>query len=181
MTETWEEIQLPLLAINAVNHNKLLLNYVRPVVNLLQEALDSFHFFYEPGPCFLLRIRLATGKNEQDVWRVLENETNKVKELLSADPTKGQYVGEEKQFGLDGWPVVMRLFEAGSRLALVLTDNAASKGPEFHVGKLVHCFLNQLGYNTIDEANLHHQLTVERLLMAFGVFQKLENLKKQTE
>jgi len=50
-----------------------------------------------------------------------------------------------------------------------------------NLGKVVHCFLNQAGLNTTEEAEFHVDRFVERSLMARGYYDALERLKKVEE
>ena len=44
---------------------------------------------------------------------------------------------------------------------------------------LIHCFLNQWGYSIMDEANFHFNKSIERALIMYGVFQRLQKLEEK--
>ena len=78
---------------------------------------------------------------------------------------KEDYIGEQDQFGTEGWSYVQKLLEYASRISLLKQGTLASRNPpsscrldrEFNDGKLVHCFLNAQGLSIVEEANFHNQ------------------------
>ena len=58
----------------------------------------------------------------------------------------------------DGWEVAQKLFEIGSRSAILKAEGDTGNvrlGEQYNEGKLVHTFLNQWGYTTDKEAEFH--------------------------
>ncbi len=100
---------------------------------------------------------------------------------------KDDYTGEQDQFGTEGWLYVQKMLEYASRISLLRRETLAGQKPltachldrQYNEGKLVHCFLNAQGLSTLDEANFHNQANIERLLMAYGFFDRLQTLEEK--
>ena len=140
---------------------------VKPVVDKFQRQLETFHFFFEPH--LLLRIKadercLADGVKPY-VEQILSS-MNALSPSVHIDP----HYTEEPDYG-DGWDVATKIFELGSKSAILRAEADANNirlGPQFNEGKLLHLVLNQWGYSVYQEATLHFRITVERLAMHFS-------------
>lgn len=132
-------------------YKQLFLNFVKPVIEGIEQKdnLDTFHFFFEPSPHFLLRIKpkdiiLLDIKNL--ARKNLVNIESFIEEKPDEKTFSSKYQGEIEQYGEDGWKIAKNIFEIGSRVAIALYTPQFKGGKEFTAGKFVHCFLNSLGY-----------------------------------
>ena len=75
MGEIWVEATLQLGRIDRAGHKSLILNFVKSVIDVLEDKgiLDTFHFFFEPGPKLLLRIQPKTENNVPEIRQTIRN------------------------------------------------------------------------------------------------------------
>jgi len=172
---------------------RVLLDAVKPAVEALKakKFIQTFHFLFEPNFEILFRVRLVDGVKLEDVKAIIDEKLGTIKNLcVKIDPDEG-YHGEgdptaDWSFGTEGWPLTEKFLEYGSRVTLLMREvgmgrkltGAGRLNSQFNIGKLVHCFLNQAGLNTIEEAEFHINGFIERSLMARGYYDALERLKK---
>jgi len=150
----------------------ILLTVVKPCIETVESTvgLETFHFLFEPDG---LNLRVRAKKVEE-----LEKLRNKLNNCLEGSSGisffESKYTGEEEAFGVEGWKYVQKLFEYGSRISLLnretrkelethpekaddilknckIPTKNSPKG-QFFDSKLIHCFLNQMGYDIIREA-----------------------------
>lgn len=175
---------------------RVLLDAVKPAVEALEAKnfIQTFHFLFEPNSEILFRVRLSESANMKDVKIIVDEKLQTIKDLCNKiDPEEG-YHGEgdpaaEWSFGTKGWALTQKFLEYGSRVTLLIREVSIGREPigsgrldsQFRIEKLVHCFLNQAGLNTIGEAEFHIDRFVERSLMARGYFDALDRLKKIEE
>lgn len=123
---------------------------------------DTMHFFYEQG-----RLEIRVGGNSYDNMDTIidwikdyfgEEKERKVGQIIVED-----YQPEIDRFGDFGWHIIEKLFEYGSRAAIYIRNRDDSigegmgdRGNQFREGKIVHCFLNQLGMDSLSEASFHN-------------------------
>ncbi len=166
-TRRWVQIEMPIKPASASFHGELLLKYVSPVIRKLEQQgqIDLFHFLYEPGPRFLLRVHLCVQVKKSKVEQLLLVEANKIaKRLLSSNPyIQKHYDGDIKSFGTKQQPFVVKYLDICSRLAILDAKNPRVRGKDFSRFKLVHLFLNEWGNNIADEAVFHCQALQERI------------------
>lgn len=77
---------------------------------------------------------------------------------------------EEQDYG-QGWELALRIFELGSRSAILAAEGSAGAtrlGSQFNEGKFVHLILNQWGYAIKQEVVFHFNSVVERLAVIFS-------------
>ena len=154
MGEIWVEATLRLGRFDQVGHKRLILNFVKPVIEDLEDkdVLDTFHFLFEPGPRLLLRIQPKAENNVQEIRETVRNFLTEIQGLIVQDPAQElftPYGGEAEDFGEDGWMITKRVFEMGSRMAIGKLDQEFRKGRKFEEGKLLHCFLNSIGHGIL--------------------------------
>jgi hypothetical protein len=124
---------------------------IKPVVEALEPTKDIISFFFlryygdEHGP----RIQFWFYGNKDRVF----NEFNKYIELSAEHITKFDPASLSERFGEDYF-LGIKLFELGSRLALCKIDDknptdAKGYGPITYT--LVHAFLQNLGYDAVEE------------------------------
>jgi hypothetical protein len=176
--------------------DRVLLDAVKPAVEALEakKLIQTFHFLFESNFEVLFRVRLSEGASMKDVKAIIDEKLEPIKGLCAkVDPEEG-YHGEgdptaDWSFGTEGWLLEQKLLEYGSRVTLLRREVGVGRKPisagrldsQFNIGKLVHCFLNQAGLNTIEEAEFHIHAFVERSLRAHGYYDALERLKKVEE
>lgn len=159
-------------------HSKLILGLIKPVTDYFEakDLLRSFHFFYE-GNRFELRLELDDGVSREEVKKILKEHFTKVADLV--DFAKSEVVDYQPevgddQFGSDGWEIVEKVFEYGSRLAIALRDVEFRKGRLLHEGKLIHCMLNSLNYNWHRERDFHITEAVGREVIIMSQERKVK-------
>jgi hypothetical protein len=176
--------------------DRVLLDAVKPAVEALEakKLIQTFHFLFEPNFEILFRVRLSEGASMKDVKANIDEKQKPIKGLrFKIDPEEG-YQGEGDptagwSFGTEGWLLEQKSLEHGSRITLLMREVGMGRKPIsagrvnslFNIGKIVHCFLNQAGLNTIEEAEFHIHAFIERSLMARGYYDALERLKKVEE
>lgn len=114
----------------------------------------TIHFFFEQG---YLEIRIDSDEVDSIIDWIKENLKIDLEKILVED-----YFPEIDRFG-GGWPIIEKLFEYGS-LAAIYIRNHGDKigegmgdiGNQFREGKIIHCFLNQLEYDSLAEASFHN-------------------------
>lgn len=185
MTETW--VVILVYPKNLQSRMNVLLDFIKPTVQELENKnlLMTFHFFFEPEIHF--RVRPKEDGQASQIETIIKNNLTKVQKFIKkADFSK--YTGEEKAFGIEGWQLAQKYFECCCRISLLYLEVATSRktppspqyiGDQFNVGKLVHCFLNQMGFGAKGEADFHSDRGVERRLMSLGVFQRLNGIESR--
>lgn len=141
-----------------------ILTLVKPVVDRFQSSLETFHFFFEPN--LLLRLKadeaLLTNEVKPYTERMLAG-MSAVNQSVRIDP----HYTEQSDYG-DGWELATKIFEMGSRSAMLRAEADAGNitlGPQFNEYKLTHLLLNQWGYSIDREAQFHFNKVGERLAM----------------
>ena len=135
---------------------------VKPVVDKFQTSLETFHFFFERQ--FLLRLKAEEGFLTGDIKPHIEQmlvDMNAIDPSVRIDP----HYTEEPDYG-GGWELAQRVFEIGSRSAILRAEADAGNirlGPQFNEYKFVHLLLNQWSYPIYGEAEFHFKKVGERL------------------
>jgi hypothetical protein len=178
--------------------DRVLLDAVKPAVEALEakKLIQTFHFLFELNYEILFRVRLSEGASMKDVKAIIDEKLEPIKGLcVKIDPDEA-YHGEgdpdptaDWSFGTEGWPLAEKFLEYGSRVTLLKREvstrrkpiNAGRLDSRFNIGTLVHCFLNQAGLGTIEEAEFHIHGFIERSLRAHGYYDALDRLKKVEE
>jgi len=187
LTETWVVVLIypknPQLRFN------VLLDFIRPTVEELekQDLMITFHFFFEPEIHF--RIRPKEENQVDQIEAIIKTNLSKIQGLIEkADFSR--YTGEEPDYGIEGWQLAQKYFEYCCRISLLNLEVATGRksppspqyvGNQFNVGKFVHCFLNQMGFDIKSEANFHHDRSIERSLMSLRIFQKLNEIESRLD
>lgn len=177
--------------------DKILLDAIQPAVEALEKGklIETFHFLFEPNFEILFRVRLKKDASMKKVRSFVDQKFKLIKDLCSKIVPDEDYHGEgdpkaEWSFGTEGWALTQKFLEYGSRITLLMREVKMERKPittgrldsQFNVGKLVHCFLNQDGKNTVDEAHFHIDAHFSNMLKAYGyvkILERLENLEKQ--
>ena len=185
MSETWVVVLIyPKKPQYDVN---ILLDFIKPTVEELenQDLLMTFHFFFEPEIHF--RVRPKKDDQVSQIKSIIKNKLTKVQKLVKKTDFS-RYTGEESDYGIEGWELTQKYFEHCCKISLlyfeVITGRKSPPSPQyvgnqFNVGKFVHCLLNQMGFTLKDEADFHSERSVERRLMSFGVFQRLNEIQSR--
>jgi hypothetical protein len=176
--------------------DRVLMDAVKPAVEALEakKLIQTFHFLFEPNFEILFRVRLADGAKLEDVKSLVDEKLESIRNLCNRIAPDESYHGEgdptaDWSFGTEGWTHAQKLLEYGSRAALLEREVETQRKPltagrldsQFNIGKMVHCFLNQHGLDTIREAQFHNDRFCERTLRAWGYFDVLDRLKKAEE
>jgi len=176
--------------------DRVLLDAVKPAVEALEAKglIQTFHFLFEPNFEVLFRVRLSEGASMKDVKAIIDEKLEPIKGLCVKIVPQEDYPGEgdptaDWSFGTEGWIHTQKFLEYGNRVTLLMREVGMGRKPisagrldsQFNIEKLVHCFLNQAGLGTIEEAEFHIHGFIERSLMARGYYDALERLKNVEE
>lgn len=148
MNELWFEFEAQLNYSDLNTHEILLRGFIGPIIKELErrDLLETFHFFFEPN--FLLRMKPKSTEITDQIHSTIEMYLPNAKDMITPlRSSHGEYTGELEDYGEDGWTITKKVFELGSRMAIALADPNSKKGRKFSAGKLLHCFLNSLGYS----------------------------------
>ena len=151
--------------------NRIIRSFIEPLVNYCDtlEGFTSFHFLSENrNPHLLLRILGEEGVLRKSIKPWMESKKNELN-LNGRFTPIGEYLGEEAAFGIEGWVVTYKIFEWASRGEILRLNPDIPKGPLYHEGKLIHCFLNCWGYNILDEFKFHLRSSLERMAVSKGI------------
>lgn len=138
--EKWIETQLWFAKFDSRCYKKLLLSFVKPTVKSIEGSIKTLHFLFEPGLHFLFRIQPSTEDKSAKVKKLVKKHLKEISDFIAAKPEQElfvNYFGEASDFGEDGWEIVKKVFEYGSRMAIAKLD------PEFKKGsfKREKCFI----------------------------------------
>lgn len=173
--------------------DSVLLDALKPAVEALEKdnLIQTFHFLFEPNFEILFRVRLIGDGSMKKVKSIIQEKLKPIKNHCSKIVPDEDYHGEgdpkaDWSFGTEGWVHMQKFLEYGSRITLLMREVKMGRKPlsagrldsQFNEGKLVHCFLNQAGRSTIQEAHFHIDAYFERMLMASGYFNVLKRLEK---
>lgn len=193
MTERWFVSHIFLKSEAYRNRDSVLLDAVKAAVEALEteRLIQTFHFLFEPNFEILFRVRLNEDANMERVKQIVTDKLRYIENLCSRIVPDENYHGEGDpqatwSFGSEGWVHAQSFLEYGSRITLLMREVGMGRKPiqsgrldsQFNTGKLVHCFLNQAGLNTVEEAEFHNNMFFERMLKAWGYFDALERIKK---
>lgn len=174
MPEHWLEVNLNLCQDSSEAVDRVTLDVVGNSLLQLEESnsILTFHFFCEPPTLpdgavrILWRIRFSKGTQLEKSKALIRDNMLKVREILmsteDSDVLNESYPGEAENFGPDGWEIVQKFFEYGSRVALYLIEHRQQRislPRDFNESKLVHCFLNQ----SLHTYNAEVQFYLDRL------------------
>lgn len=178
--------------------NKVLLDFVKPTIETAEneKLLDTFHFFFEPELHFRIRPKKPGMVNR--IEEIISENAERMKDMIEIKPTP--YSGEQPNYGKEGWACAQKFFEIGSRFSLLkretLLKYKAELDPkkreeilkssnivgDFNESKFVHCFLNQVGYDSAREALFHQERAVQNLIKYVNLHYKdLDKRLKQVE
>jgi hypothetical protein len=151
-SESWVQTNLCFKKLDATCFRRLLLEFVSPTIKELESGgiIKTFHFLFEPDPDFFLRIEPNSPNDLEKVKHVARKHLSAIRDLLATHAEEQEftsYSGEADDYGEDGWFVAKRVFEMGSRMAIGHFDPAFRKGRKFEEGKMLHCFLNSIGWS----------------------------------
>lgn len=169
----------------------MILSFIKPTLESLEkeQAVETFHFLFEPGH-LLFRVRTLDEEKKQQAKSIVDKNLDSINETIDRIEFREDYTGEHDQFGTEGWQYVQKLLEYSSRISLLKWETVTRQKPlevcrldrGFNERKLVHCFLNAQGFSIPEEVIFHNEANVERLLIAnsfFGVQQRLQALEKK--
>lgn len=156
-----------------------------------ESLISTFHFLFEPNLEVLFRVHLKEDADLEKVKSIIFEKLKPIENLCSKIDHDENYHGEgepdkEWSFGTEGWVLTQKFLEYGSRITLLMREIKMERKPpsagrldsQFNEGKLVHCFLNQTGRNTVEEAHFYMDAYFGRMLIAYGHFNLLERLDK---
>jgi hypothetical protein len=174
MSEIWLNMKIPYESARSAPGSEdfgRLMIFVEEVLQRVEpERLASHHFFFESE--FELRIETRIESDIEDhvkpgvrqaFLEVFERDFNE--EWFDPD-----YAGESELYGRDGWKIAKMFFMYGSQIAiktLLRNDTGYDIREMFETHKFVHCFLNQQGLSTVDEAKFHWDRAMERWTVAY--------------
>jgi len=145
----------------------IVLRFVKPIVDEFDTRLTTFHFFFERQ--FLLRVKADENLHTESIIPFVDR---KLTELNATNRNVRLDRGytEEPDYG-EGWNLAQRIFENGSRAAMLMAEaeaGGAITGLQFNAGKFVHVLLNECGHNLGQEAQFHFDRFIERLEVIYS-------------
>lgn len=149
--------------VNEGTQNEVLLNLIKPLVQRLRSefGIKAYHFLHEPNN--EIRFRVLTFRTRVEKIKGLIDNLQSREQVREVRYPETPYQGEREAFGGDGWRTTYKFLEAGSDFALDLIDPNARKGSHFNRVAFSHYFLNQSGFNQLQEANFHATASIERM------------------
>ena len=141
---------------NKEDYKTLLLEIYKPIVSGLERKsyFVTFHFFFEPDPDALFRVRITNEECGKETKQVIEKRVSFYRELIQKFEFNDNYHGEEDSFK-QGWEIAQKFFEISCRFAISRIDDSFEKGKEYNDGKLIHCFCNQVHISYQEEINFY--------------------------
>jgi len=147
--------------------------FVSPLIDVVDDLIETFFICWHSNPDGSVHLHLRF-KPEPDLR---EKCHEKISDFFAssgigdfAKIEDEEYIGESKEYGMDGWKIAQKLFEYSSRAALHVASGKrdAEVGPksEFREEKFVHMILNSFGYGYFKEAAFHqnaHHFCKEQL------------------
>jgi hypothetical protein len=152
---------------------RLLLDFVKPTVETIESKglLKTFHFFFEPNG-FHFRVRANKREEVEEINEIVTHRLEKMNDLTFS---MSEYTGEQGSYGTKGWNYAQKFFEYGCRISLLKKgtlrklrgDPEASEEilkickipteqrDQFFEIKFIHCFLNQMTFDILHEADFH--------------------------
>lgn len=181
MAERWLEVKLNFIDVQLANqawgnddpafaaiYRRMVLDFLKPLVDFGEQKgdLESYHFFFEPDPHVLVRLKLR-GDADPSALEVRAKELfASVNDFLASMGFGLEYTGEAAQYGDDGWHVAQDLFRVAADIAMLRADDTREHGPEFNMGKLIHTICNPVLGNYLSE----HHFYLQRLLDLQTIF-----------
>lgn len=125
----------------------------------------TFHYFFEGG---IIEVRMKIyDALEREIIRFINEYFKGKEEFVSRNPIQfKEYVSENRpdQFG-DQWYIVEKYLEYTARASIHIIRNNPSN--LFRETKLLHCFMNQLGYDTLRETAFYNFASGNMMLKYF--------------
>ena len=152
-----------------LQNQDIIRRFVKPIVDEFDGRFITFHFFFERQ--FLLRLKAEETLLTESVIPFIDRKLSALNAANRSVRVDAGYT-EEHDYA-DGWQLAQRIFEVGSRLAILKSEASVGNvvaGPQLNEGKFVHLLLNQSGYSTGGEAEFHSERLVERLEMLYSGF-----------
>ena len=174
MSESWVQVNLWFRELDPTGFQRFLLDFVSPTIKEVESGgiIKTFHFFFEGNPTFLLRIEPNSPNELEKVRHVAQKYLSTIRNLLVAHPEEEMftnYPGEAADYGEDGWMIAKKIFEMGSRTSIANVDSTFRKGRKFEEGKMLHCFLNSVGYSTFG-LSIHNKLVTKEAMFHLDEF-----------
>lgn len=123
---------------------RLVRDFVCPIVAESERLITSFHFLFEPRLVF--RLRCKNEESRKRVKNIIEywfDKSEVASMVLETKPLQfdDEYDGEATSYGgEDNWQVAEKFLEASSRF--YMRTIAGHRGKEFHIWKFIHLLLN---------------------------------------
>lgn len=138
-------------------------------LNKFNDYLDAFHFFFENNEIGqVVEVRTRYKENCDGYVKSFIDNYFKNKETQKTSEIKYQdYNPEDGIYGMgDGWKIAEKLFEYCARVAIFIRTQKAGEGKAelFRESKFVHCFLNQLGYDSLGESSFHNYASQQMMI-----------------
>jgi len=149
--------------VNEGKQNEVLLTLIKSLIQRLKSTFNikSYHFLFEPEILF----RVLTIPDHVEKIKGLISNLQQNESVREVKYPSTPYEGERHSFGEDGWKTTYKFLEAGSDFALDLIDPNVRKGSHFNRIAFSHYFLNQTGFNPLQEASFHLKASIERMLI----------------
>lgn len=126
---------------------------------VLSYGYRTFHYFYERG---FLEVRIDSENIDEYIDWIKKYFGDVVNKIKVRD-----YESEIRNYGEEGWKIAEKLFEYFAMAAIHIRLGKGGKENEdnlFRENKFFHCFLNQLGLDSLSEAAFHNFAAQQMLL-----------------
>ena len=172
------------------------MRYVKPVIDVCRNTIQSWHFLWEGKPYPLTLMVRFFGEEDNMVdlsiflERTLENIVHCYGRHGDCD-TDEEYEGESASWGDRGWERGMKFLEFGSEFALELIENKNQLGTSVNYRKnafsfadrYTHLFLNQIS-SILNEADFYLEEGIFRYACGLGISltsNRRNNILQQTK
>ncbi len=159
---TYKNIIIPLGFFGNISGDNEIYKFLSEIALIsIQKSFRTFHFFFEKGR---LEIRIDGSTDScidliKDYFKQKGMDEENIKKIIIND-----YIPEIKDYGNTGWNIIEKVFEYGALAAIYIRTGGFGEDKEnrerdsclFRETKLIHCFLNQLGFDSLGEASFHN-------------------------
>ena len=126
------------------------------------------------GCMFLFRVKSLTKEGINNIHKEFDKHKYLIKGIYKKIKFP-EYHGEEKYYSKQGWLSIQEYFYECSCIAILLSYTDLKKAEWLNASKLIHTFLNQLGYGTGGEFNFH----LDRAIKIYRSFKLSKYAKKE--
>jgi len=163
---SYKNIVIPLNFFGNINGDNEIYKFLSEIALIsIQKSFRTFHFFFEKGR---LEIRIDGCTDSFIDWIKNYFKEKGIDEENIKKITFNDYIPELKDYGEAGWNIIEKVFEYGALAAIYIRTGGFGDRERdsclFRETKLIHCFLNQLGFDSLGEASFHNFAAQQMLI-----------------